>query len=1015
MENDSHVKSGIQNFYNSLEQKERIEGKEISFFDSCDSFMDTFEAADVDKVYISAKDLTFVSQVLFGRWDELQIRMNRYAEHTFKNKTEKARWIKNIAENTSEKRKGEFSIKELDDALSFVSDDIDPADIRIKDYFSVKYKTKQNKTDTEQEVACLSFTEAVRQIKNQWNEIQPVLASLTEDSHVRENPDDVNRLKVFLDSCQDLLHRLKPFNASFEVDKDTVFYSLFDFMYGKLSEIVPLYNKVRNYITKKQLSAGKYKLMFENPTLADGWDYNKENDNTCVLFKKDNQYYLGIMNAKRKPKINEQKFETDSVPCYKKMIYKLLPGPNKMLPKVFFSEKNKSVFNPPSEILDKYEKGCHKKGETFDIQFCHQLIDYFKDSIEIHQDWKNFNFQFSDTNSYSDMSMFYKEVADQGYKVTFTDIPVSYIDSLVEDGSLFLFQIFNKDYAPGAKGRKNLHTLYWENLFAKENLADVVLKLNGEAELFYREASIQKPVIHREGEILVNRTLSDGTSMSESIHDELFKYYNNRLGKGLSKEAQELFDSGKVCTKTVKHEIIKDKHFTEPKFLFHVPITLNFKADGKNEYMNERVRLFLKQNPDINIIGLDRGERNLLYMSIINQKGEILHQCSFNDVTQERLYIKKGNVPAVEKVTVDYHTKLDLREKERDAARKSWQTIGKIAELKEGYLSAVIHELCTLMIEHNAIIVMEDLNFGFKRGRFKVEKQIYQKFEHMLIDKLNYLVFKDSGLQEEGGVLNAYQLAEKFESFQKLGKQSGFIFYVPAGYTSKIDPVTGFVNLFDLKGLTNTQKKRDFFAKFESIAYEPDSDMFSFTFDYKDFFGKNTQIPRKTKWTVYSNDKRIKYDSKEKQYHDVIVTEKLKQLFTEMDFPWEQGENLFDAIMTFGAGEADRKDLQTIHFFDELYRTFVLILQMRNSNSRTGEDFIISPVKNENGAFFDSRIQEKLGEEAKLPKDADANGAYHIALKGLYLLRQFDKTPEDKLKKVDMKISNTDWFNFRQK
>ena len=46
-----------------------------------------------------------------------------------------------------------------------------------------------------------------------------------------------------------------------------------------------------------------------------------------------------------------------------------------------------------------------------------------------------------------------------------------------------------------------------------------------------------------------------------------------------------------------------------------------------------------------------------------------------------------------------------------------------------------------MMVEHNAIVVMEDLNFGFKRGRFKVEKQVYQKLEKMLIDKFNYLVF----------------------------------------------------------------------------------------------------------------------------------------------------------------------------------------------------------------------------------------------------------------------------------
>ena len=620
MENDSHVKSGIQDFYYTLAQEEQIEDKEISFFDSCNSFMDTFEAADMDKVYISAKDLTFVSQVLFGRWDELQIKMNAYARHTFTDKNSKARWIKDISENTSIKRKGEFSIKELDEALSFTSADTEPTDVRIKDYFSARYKTKQDETAGMQEVAYLSFTDAVQHIKTLWNEIQPVLDTLTDDSHIRENPDDIDKLKQFLDSCQDLLHRLKPFNVSFDVDKDTVFYSLFDFMYGKISEIIPLYNRVRNYVTKKQLSAGKYRLTFENPTLANGWDYNEENKYTCVLFRKDGNYYLGIMNTKHKPNFKEQNFETESVPCYEKMVYKLLPRPHNMLPKVFFSKKNKSVFNPSPEILKRYKDKQHTKGTTFNKQFCHTLIDYFKDSIDIHEDWKNFNFQFSDTGSYPDISVFYKEIADQGYKITFVNIPVSYIDSFVENGNLYLFQIYNKDFASGAKGKKNLHTMYLDALFTKENLSDVVLKLNGEAELFYREASIKKPVIHRAGEKVVNRTLSDGTSMSETVHDELFKFYNNRLGNDLSREAQDFVDSGKVTVNTVRYDIVKDRHYTEPKFLFHVPITLNFKADGKNEYLNERVRRFLKQNPDVNIIGLDRGERNLLYISIINQK-----------------------------------------------------------------------------------------------------------------------------------------------------------------------------------------------------------------------------------------------------------------------------------------------------------------------------------------------------------------------------------------------------------
>lgn len=52
---------------------------------------------------------------------------------------------------------------------------------------------------------------------------------------------------------------------------------------------------------------------------------------------------------------------------------------------------------------------------------------------------------------------------------------------------------------------------------------------------------------------------------------------------------------------------------------------------------------------------------------------------------------------------------------------------------------------------------MEDLNQGFKRGRFKVERQVYQKFETMLINKLNYLVDKDLAVDQEGGLLRGYQ------------------------------------------------------------------------------------------------------------------------------------------------------------------------------------------------------------------------------------------------------------------
>lgn len=64
---------------------------------------------------------------------------------------------------------------------------------------------------------------------------------------------------------------------------------------------------------------------------------------------------------------------------------------------------------------------------------------------------------------------------------------------------------------------------------------------------------------------------------------------------------------------------------------------------------------------------------------------------------------------------------------------------------------------------------------------------------------------------------------------------------------------------------------------------------------------------------------------------------------------------------------------------------------------------------NENGEFFNS---EKAGDN--LPKDADANGAFNIARKGLWVLQQIRKTDEENLTKLKLAISNREWLQFAQ-
>ena len=64
------------------------------------------------------------------------------------------------------------------------------------------------------------------------------------------------------------------------------------------------------------------------------------------------------------------------------------------------------------------------------------------------------------------------------------------------EGKMYLFQIYNKDFSEYSKGTPNMHTLYWKALFDERNLKDVVYKLNGQAEMFFREKSIKVSTIH---------------------------------------------------------------------------------------------------------------------------------------------------------------------------------------------------------------------------------------------------------------------------------------------------------------------------------------------------------------------------------------------------------------------------------------------------------------------------------------------------------------------------------------
>ena len=967
-EDDKEVIGDINKFHKELHKKDE---NQKNLFESLKELLENLKEDDLEKVYIkNDRSLTDISQFIFRDWGFIKNSLRQYCEEIkfpFKNKEKPTKKELDAIEEYIEKT-NYFSVSELESCIKEYNKTLEEKKTEKENPVCAYFSDLKKKTFENKEIKILD------NIKEKYEGVKEILEKEYSDGArdlIKDNrKEDVRKVKDFLDSILGLFHFVKPLYVQSDVLEKGGFYNEFDNEFEKLEEIISLYNKVRNYVTQKPYSVEKFKLNFENSTLAGGWDVNKETDNTAVLFKDKDLFYLGIIDKDHKNIFREIE-KSNGSDFYEKMVYRQIADPSKDVQNLMVIDgetemkkgrkekegehageniklenlKNKYLPNEINTI--RIKKSYLKSEESFNKKDLNKFIDYYKDRVKEYS--SDFTFDFKPTNNYSDFNDFTNHIKSQAYKIIWQKIDKSYINELVDEGKLYLFKIWSKDFSKDSKGKKNLHTLYWNALFDEENLKNVVYKLNGEAELFYRKKSIDAKITHPKNKPIKNKN---------PIKNEESKF---------------------------KYDLIKDKRFTEEKFLFHCPITLNFK-ERDNLNINSEIISNIKKNSDkINILSIDRGERHLAYYTLLDGKGKILKQDTFNVISDDS------------KRKVDYQKKLDELQGDRNEARKNWKKIENIKEMKEGYLSQVVHEISKLVIENNAIVVFEDLNFGFKRGRFKIEKQVYQKLEKTLIDKLNYLVFKDRPENESGGLLKAYQLTSKFESFQKLGKQSGLIFYVPSHYTSKICPRTGFVNLLR-PYYENKTKSQKFFENFKSIKYNTEKEYFEFRFNYEDFRDIRNSFDKD--WTVCSFGERLK-NSRNKDKNNQWETKKinlndeLKRIFNENEIEFKTGNELKEEICNKeGAG-----------FFKDLIDCLRLILQMRNSEIGTDEDYFLSCVADKNGEFFKSK-EDQTNE----PKNADANGAYNVGLKGLMILDKIKDSDEDK--KPDLKIENKEFFEF---
>lgn len=884
---------------------------------------------ELDKIYLAGRFINTISGKWFKDWslfNDLLLENNRKKLDDFIS----IAVIRDVLKNTKIKNEDLFKKDILDKTAGSAQD---AYDIFLRAWEDEFYKniTDYNKYSTE--VAAMmsediKYTNKKEKVSDKEIEIQKEKIKNLSDSALAI----YQMMKYFL------LEKGKK-KVDMQGNTDNKFYNEYDkAMEG--ADTWLYYNEFRNYLTKKPFNEDKIKLNFENGTLLDGWDENKEAENFGVILKKDKKYYLGLM-LKKSNKIFTDKFKNEiyggtNNGYYEKMYYKFMADPKKDFPKGCFSKKGIDIYKPSQEIMEIYQEESFKKNnDKFSIDKLHKLIDFYRECLPLHPSWKIFDFRnLKDTDEYNDnIGEFYKDVEKNSWKIWFEKVSEKYINEKVENGELYLFEVYNKDFSKESTGNKNLHTIYFENIFSDENIKNPVIKLNGQAEIFFRE----KTEDFKSEDIITKKNLI-------------------KLQKG-------------------KKDLAHKQRYSEDKILFHCPIKLNFTKDDKK--INLKVNELLTDNRDVNIIGIDRGEKHLAYYSIIDKNEKIIDIGSLNKING-----------------IDYLQKLDDKEKNINAEQQSWQAIENIKELKAGYISQVIKKICNLAIEHNAIIVFEDLNAGFKQGRQKIKKQIYQKLELALVNKLNYFVKKEMEAGKPGHFLKAYQLAPKIDNFQDIGKQTGIIFYTQAGYTSTTCPQCGFRKNLYLKYSTIEDSQKIF--KYLEIFYEAGKNRFSVKYNPKNF--KDFESAR-DEYVVYFDGIRLRWSSSKRITDEHNPNEMLKKLFA--DYKIDVSGNISPQIN----GKKFDKD-----FYSSLIFIINLILQLRNSNSAKDLDYIICPSC---GFHSNNGFQGK-------EFNGDANGAYNIARKGIMILDKIDKFKKNKgdlskLKWSDLTVKMEEWDKFVQK
>lgn len=950
----------------------------IEFLRECDNW---------DGIYMSKTAIDKISSLYFANWHSIKDKLKEAKADaciTYEKKREEPIKLRDAVELS-----GLFAVLDSEQSEHFFKDSL------FKDDDTNDYRGVLNKTLTPSknliQLLCFDIERNTNAFLSESNNIVKLEKYKDENDQAGEEDQTIRKIKEWFDAATDAMRIVRYFSVrkskmKGNIPNATIEQALSNLLYNDDAQWFKWYDLIRNYLTKKpqdDAKENKLKLNFGTSSLLGGWSDGQEKTKAATLLKYHDEIYLCVLKTKNifdtskdnNPIYNITESEASRL-LLRNLKFQTLAG------KGFLGEYEISYGDMGKDNPTKAIK-CLQKIIKERYVNKYPLLEKFA------------------RNTYTDKAQFDAEITEtlkECYVCQFVPIDWNVVTEKQDNEELFLFKILCKDYRPKSVGKKDLQTMYWEDVLSDGSKH----QLCAGAEIFMREpVAKESPIIHRIGSKFVNKRDKDGDTIPEQIYREIYSYANGKK-KTISAESRKYIDEQKVIIKDVKHKIIKDNRFYgETKYMFHCPIKLQFEAkDPKYAYseVNTTVSNALQQSDNLQFIGIDRGEKHLVYSCIVDKDCKIL-KCGHHDVING----------------TDYVQKLEAVAGERIVAKKNWQQQNKIRDLKNGYISHVVHRLVEETIKDNgkiaphAYIVLEDLNTEMKRGRQKIEKQVYQNLETALAKKLNFVVDKDTKKGEIGSVSKALQLTPPINNYQDIEgkKQFGVMLYTRANYTSVTDPATGWRKTIYIKNGKEDDIKNQILDKFSDFGFDGD-----YYFEYTEanvghtwrlYSGKNGKaLPR------FQNKKQALQDKNVWVPEKINVVDILNKLFAKFDKKKSFKSQIEAGVELQKDEERNETAWQSFRF------ALDLIQQIRNSGEKnSGDDnFLYSPVRNDKDEHFDTRNYKNNGELSEI-RDADANGAYNIARKGLIMdthIKHWINNGRPKTKIDGSEVSDLDLF-----